>query len=74
MVKYSVMQSKKHSVFESITSTAIGFVINVTAQHLIFPLFGIYVAWSENLLIAVFFTVISIIRGYFVRRLFNLFV
>jgi hypothetical protein len=68
------MQSKKHSVLESVVSTAIGFVINVTAQHLIFPLFGIYVGWGDNLTIAVFFTVISIARGYFVRRLFNLFV
>lgn len=66
-------QRKHHSLLESVVSTVIGFVINVTAQHLVFPLFGIYIGWSENLTIAVIFTVISIIRGYFIRRAFNLF-
>ena len=67
------MQKKRHSLIESIANTAIGFGINVTAQHLIFPLFGIFISWSENLTIAMFFTVISIIRGYLIRRFFNLF-
>ncbi len=65
------MQSKKHSIIESITSTAIGLGINVTAQHLIFPLFGIYIGWDKNFMIAIIFTFISIGRGYFIRRLFN---
>lgn len=65
------MQKKRHSLIESIANTAIGFGINVTAQHLIFPLFGIFISWSENLTIAMFFTVISIIRGYVLRRVFN---
>ena len=66
-------QKKRHSLIESIVSTVIGFAINVTAQHLVFPLFGIYIGWHENLTIAVIFTFISIVRGYFIRRVFNLF-
>lgn len=64
-------QSKKHSLVESITSTAIGLGINVTAQHFIFPLFGIYIGWDSNFMIAVIFTFISIARGYVIRRWFN---
>lgn len=66
-------QKKKHSLIESIVSTVVGFGINVTAQHLVFPLFGIYISWHENLTIAVIFTFISILRGYVIRRVFNLF-
>ena len=66
-------QKKKHSLLESVVSTVIGFGINVTAQHLVFPLFGIYISWHENLTIAVIFTFISILRGYVIRRIFNLF-
>lgn len=66
-------QKKKHSLLESVVSTVIGFGINVTAQHLVFPLFGIYISWHENLTIAVIFTFISILRGYVIRRVFNLF-
>lgn len=65
------MQSKLHSFIEALSSTAVGFVINVTAQHLIFPLFGIFIPFSQNLMIAVIFTVISVIRSYVIRRFFN---
>lgn len=65
------MQSKKHSIVESVFSTAVGFVINVTAQHFIFPLFGIYIAWHSNISIAIIFTVISIARSYIIRRFFT---
>jgi len=65
------MQSKKHSLIESMTSTAIGLAINTTAQHLIFPLYGIYISWHQNFSIAVIFTFISIARSYVIRRWFN---
>jgi len=65
------MQSKKHSFIESVINTAIGFGINVTAQHLIFPLYGMHISWSDNFTIALIFTVISIMRGYVLRRVFN---
>ena len=65
------MQSKRNSLIESITSTAIGLVINTTAQHLIFPFYGIYISWTQNFSIAIIFTVISIARSYVIRRWFN---
>lgn len=64
-------QSRKASFAETCLSTAIGYVIAVTTQAIVFPWFGLYVPLSHNLLIGVIFTVVSIARGYMVRRLFE---
>ena len=66
------MQSKKYSLIESISSTVIGLGINMTAQHLIFPIFSIFIGWDTNFLIAIIFTFISVARGYIIRRWFTL--
>ena len=65
------MQSKKHSLVESICNVAIGYIVALFSQLLIFPLFNINIDIKTNLQIGLWFTVISIIRSYFVRRLFN---
>ena len=65
------MQSKKMSLIETLSSVAIGYIISLAAQMIIFPVFNIEVSLTDNLLIGLFFTVVSIIRGYYVRRLFN---
>ena len=49
----------------------IGYVVATASQILIFPLFGIFLPLSDNLLIGAYFTAISIVRGYVVRRFFN---
>ena len=38
---------------------------------MVFPMFGFYPAFSENLLITTIFTIVSIIRSYIWRRVFN---
>jgi len=65
------MQTRYQSMIETATSVAIGYLVALASQLAIFPLFGIYVTLSDNMLIGAWFTVISIIRGYFVRRFFN---
>jgi hypothetical protein len=65
------MQSRLQSFIESLMNVAIGYGVALASQILIFPFFGIHISLSDNLLIGAFFTVISIIRGYLVRRLFN---
>lgn len=64
-------QTHAHSIIEAIANVVIGYGIAVLAQIAIFPLFGISVAFSDNLLIGAFFTIISLIRSYALRRLFN---
>lgn len=64
-------QTRKHSLFESIVNVLIGYGVAVGSQILIFPMFGMYVPISDNLLIGLWFTAISIVRSYMVRRVFN---
>ena len=65
------MQSKKQSLIESLTNIFIGYFVALASQMVIFPLFDIHISVSDNLWIGVWFTVISIIRSYVVRRVFN---
>lgn len=67
------MQSKKHSLIESLSNIAIGYCISIMSNILIFPLFDIHVQLSTNLKIGGLFTIVSIIRSYFLRRFFNFF-
>lgn len=64
-------QTRAASLAETFISTAIGFVISVFAQLAVFPWFGIHVTFDQNLMIVAIFTVVSIIRGFWVRRLFE---
>lgn len=70
-IQKAASQPKYHSFIESIINVAVGLGINIMAQHLLFPLFGIYISWGQNLQIAGIFTIISIIRSYCLRRGFN---
>ena len=59
------------SFTESVANVAVGYGVAVLAQVLAFPLFGLTVSLSDNLLIGAIFTVVSIIRSYSLRRLFE---
>jgi high-affinity Fe2+/Pb2+ permease len=65
------MQTKKQSFIESLTNTFVGFAISFAATFLIFPLVGIQSSGAKNFVITLFFTVVSILRGYVIRRYFN---
>lgn len=67
------MQSKRNSWLEAIANTLIGYVIAILAQLLIFPIFGIHIAFTDDLLIGLCFLVISLVRSYVLRRIFNSF-
>ena len=66
-------QSRRHSAFESVANVAIGYVVAIASQLAIFPLFGIHIPLGDNLLIGLWFTAISIVRSYVLRRWFNKF-
>ena len=65
------MQSKIHSLIESTSNVVIGYIVAVLSQILIFPVFDIGISFTDNLKIGVYFTVISIVRSYLVRRWFT---
>jgi len=65
------MQSKKNSLIESITNVVVGYCVALLSQIVIFPVFGIHATIKDNLMIGMFFTVVSIARSYVLRRIFN---
>lgn len=66
-----MMQSKKSSFIESSSNAIFSFMFNYAASLFIYPLLDIKVTGVENIEIAVLFAIISVIRGYLVRRWFN---
>lgn len=64
-------QTKQHSILESIVNVTIGYGIALLSQLLIFPLYGVHLPIQDNIAIGVWFTVISLIRSYVLRRWFN---
>ena len=64
-------QSRRHSMIEAIAGTAIGFIVSVLASYVVYPAFGHAFTLAQNISITAIFTVLSIARGYVVRRLFN---
>ncbi len=64
-------QTRLGSLVESWTNTAIGYVINVLAGLVIYPMFGASFSLLDNMGIGLVFTAISIVRGYAIRRWFN---
>jgi hypothetical protein len=66
-------QSRRQSLIEALVGTAIGYVVALGGQLVIFPILGIYVPLMENILIGAIFTSLSLVRAYAVRRMFNWF-
>ena len=64
-------QSKRHSFAESLCNVAIGYLIALASQLVIFPLYGVHVPLSSNIYISLWFTGVSIIRSYCIRRFFT---
>ena len=64
-------QSKQMSLLESLTNVAVGYGVAVSAQILVFPMFGLDVSLSDNLAIGAIFTGISIVRSFTLRRVFE---
>lgn len=64
-------QSRLTSLFKSLASTGVGFVVAFLANMVILPLFGLPLSPSANLLLTTIYTVISIARGYVLERVFE---
>jgi len=65
------MQTKLQSLKESFVNVFIGYVVAVLSQLIVFPIFDIKVEFVDNLAIGVYFTVISLVRSYVIRRYYN---
>jgi hypothetical protein len=64
-------QSRLASFIEAVANTVIGFLISVTAQWFMFKLLGIRATGSQFIILSIAMTVLSVVRGYTLRRMWN---
>ena len=64
-------QTRLMSLVETLTNILVGFAVSLIAQLYIFSAYGVHLAFGDNLMITLFFTAISIIRSYCLRRVFE---
>lgn len=59
------------SLIEALVNVVIGYAVAVATQILVFPLFGLSAEFEDALAIGAVFTVVSIIRSFVLRRIFE---
>jgi len=64
-------QSRIASLAESVMNVLIGYGVALASQLAIFPMFGIHLSLGDNFAIGAWFTLISLVRSYAIRRWFN---
>jgi hypothetical protein len=64
-------QSRMMSLVEAVTNVVVGFLLALLTQFWIFPMFGLVVSVTDNLVIGSIFTAVSILRSFALRRLFE---
>jgi hypothetical protein len=65
------MQSRRHSIIESVTNVTVGYLCAVLSQIIIFPIFDIHIPVHQNFVMGLWFTCISVVRSYALRRWFT---
>jgi hypothetical protein len=59
------------SLIEAVTNVAVGYVLAVATQIIVFPWFGLHPSIGESLALGGVFVGISLLRSYALRRLFE---
>jgi hypothetical protein len=65
------LQTRRDSLIESLVNVGVGYVVAVISQIIIFPIVGVNATFSQNITIGIYFTIISLLRSYCIRRFFN---
>lgn len=66
-----VKQPRAMSFVEAIANVIVGFLLAVATQLAVFPIFGIQASLSDTMQIGGVFTVVSILRSFMLRRMFE---
>ena len=66
-------QTRRMSLLESVTNVVVGYVLAIITQIVVFPLFGIVTDLKQHLAIGLAFVVVSLARGFVLRRIFEYF-
>lgn len=64
-------QTRKGSFIEACINVLIGYWINFGMNLLILPMFGFHITLTQNLMIGLLYTGVSVARSYAIRRWFN---
>jgi hypothetical protein len=59
------------SLVETMTNILVGLVISFLSQIVIFKLYDVHLSTQQNVEITLYFTIISILRSFALRRFFN---
>jgi len=65
------MQTKLQSLTETVVGTLIAFLVAMCVSWYVYPLFGFNPTHGQNFWLTFVFTVVSLVRSYCVRRVFN---
>lgn len=68
---YHSKQTRRASLAEAITNVLVGYCVAIAAQVVIFPMFGIHIGAGSHAAIGLLFTLVSLVRSYVLRRLFE---
>lgn len=64
-------QSRLMSLVEAIANVTVGYGVAVATQLVVFPWFGLPARLDDALAIGAIFTLVSILRGFALRRMFE---
>ena len=59
------------SLLEAVANVVVGYGVAVATQMAVFPMLGLHASTSDQLIIGVIFTLVSLVRSYALRRLFE---
>ena len=64
-------QSRLMSATEATVNVLVGYSVAVGTQAAIFPMFGLTATLGQNMAMGAVFTIVSLVRSYLLRRVFN---
>ena len=64
-------QTRRMSLIEATVNVAVGYGLAVLTQLVVFPWFGLPARVTDAMALGAVFTVVSVIRAYVLRRLFE---
>jgi hypothetical protein len=66
-----VRQFRMMPLVEATANVLVGLIVDVATQIVVFPIFGLQASLGQNVLLALVFTGVSIVRSYALRRMFE---
>ena len=69
--RHSALQSRAMSLVEAVANVVVAYGVAVATQMIVFPVVGLHATLDQSLGIGLIFTVVSLVRSYALRRIFQ---